>query len=937
MKYLRVTGLWIIFPLMFVIPALCSNNISNPGNPFIRNFTPRQFDAHPQNWTIIQDHRGVMYFGNTNRGLLEYDGSTWRRIDVANNSSIRSLALAADGKVYVGAVGTFGFLRANSRGERTYFSLVDHIKKEDRDFTYVWSTHVTSHGIYFSSRERIYRWHKDKMETFAIRPLQFTFAVYDRVFIPQEDGEVTMIENGIPHRLNLPKKKFCTTPFVKVLISPYDKAGQLILIATEKHGFYLYDLNNDGHNPGGGSLLKRFPTEIDAYIEKNSLYCTARLSHNCFAFGTRRGGIVFMDRDGKRVKIIDEKHGLQNDSVWSLYVDRENNLWAALNIGIAYIETSSPLTRFNRASGVYGAVVNVIKHRGDIYTGTFSGIFRLRKGRRSFQPVSNYNGSCWHFLQANGSLLAAGKGIVKIEQSNARRLTDESHSFCLGKSEHIPGFVFFGWKRGVGVMKTSAPGSFKYLGDIGGINGSVRKIVGDDRGNLWITTRYRGIFHLEFKSKDILKPAIIFYGRQKGLPRLRDNQVHYIDGAIHAATLQGIFKAEKATDGTFDNAFHFVPETTFGEWFSKNQVPVTQIYVDRNNTYWINSSLGFGALIEREDGLGGKEYLWRTEPFKKLYGEFENFFIEDNGVVWLTSTTGEGLIHYDPHIKKDFNRKYNALIRSVAVNDGRIIFYGDHGRLQPGPSPGQNPDIPALKHHENTVSFDYTAVFYEHPEAIRFKYKLHGFDRRWSDWTAKTSKEYTNLHHGEYTFQVKAVNTFRHESTEASYRFVISPPWYFTTTAYIIYTLLALFIIVLLIHFHLYRVRLLIARERRKYQLPPDVVEQQVKKLLHLMETEKPYLDPNLHIDQLAEKICIPGYQLSQLLNKKLSRNFFDFVNEYRINAAKSLLSGPEKKSKSILQIAYEVGFNSRSSFNSAFKKFTGASPSQFKKSTKST
>jgi AraC-like DNA-binding protein len=79
----------------------------------------------------------------------------------------------------------------------------------------------------------------------------------------------------------------------------------------------------------------------------------------------------------------------------------------------------------------------------------------------------------------------------------------------------------------------------------------------------------------------------------------------------------------------------------------------------------------------------------------------------------------------------------------------------------------------------------------------------------------------------------------------------------------------------------------------------------------------------------------IPTYQVSQLLNTKLNRKFFDFINQYRINEAKRILSGPEGKVKNIMQIAYDVGFNSKSSFNTAFKKFAGTSPSKFKKSTK--
>jgi AraC-like DNA-binding protein len=905
----------IVFILFFLLIPLSAENIRNPGIPFIRNFTPVEYNAHPQNWTIVQDNRGVMYFGNTNRGLIEFDGSQWRRIKVANNSSIRSLALAGDGTVYVGAVGTFGFLKSDAAGRRHYISLVDRIKKEDRDFTYVWNIHVTSHGIYFNTSERLYRWYNDKMDVFSVNALQFSFAVYGRVLIPRTDGGISVMEKGRLRSLKLCESKLCKDPFVKVLISPYDETRGIILIATEKKGFYLYDL-------GSHSFLKRFPTEIDDYVAQNGLYSTARLNDTCFAYGTQRGGIIFMDRKGKQLKVIDKIHGLQDNSVWSLYVDRDRNLWAALNIGISYIETRSPLTRFSEPSGLPGAVVSVVKYRDDIYAGTFSGIFRLSARQRYFLPVSNYKGTCWSFLQVNDALLASGRGVVKVEGSSAVRLTDEAITYCLGHSEKIPGVVFFGRKRGVGRLETNAAGSFVYKGEIKRINGSVRKIVADDKGDLWLTTRYKGILHLKFRNNHIAHPEITHYGVRHGLPRLRDNWVHRIGKDIFAATPRGIYKAVKGADGQF----RFVPETTFGKRFTQHAKAVSQVYVDRQKTYWINSSLGFGAVTRWDAAGRDQRYSWDPVPFKKVYGEFESFFIEQSGTIWLASSAGAGLIRYDPGIKKNYKRNYNTLIRKVTVNHHSVVFNGDR-RSRAGNG------VPVLDYRDNTVSFEYAAVFYEHPDATRFKTILDGFDEHWSGWTRNTSKEYTNLPFGNYCFKVKALNTFRHESSEATYRFIISPPWYRTATAYIGYAAFLLLIVILLILFHFYRIRLLIARERRKYQLAPDVADRYVKKLLLVMETEKPYLDPCLHIDQLAEKICIPGYQLSQLINKKLNRNFFDFINEYRINKAIGKLSGPEGKTKNILQIAYEVGFNSRSSFNTAFKKFTGASPSQFKKS----
>lgn len=105
-----------------------------------------------------------------------------------------------------------------------------------------------------------------------------------------------------------------------------------------------------------------------------------------------------------------------------------------------------------------------------------------------------------------------------------------------------------------------------------------------------------------------------------------------------------------------------------------------------------------------------------------------------------------------------------------------------------------------------------------------------------------------------------------------------------------------------------------------------------MKRLKEYMEAEKPYLIPTLTLYELAEKISIQPRNLSQLLNESLHQNFFDFVNTYRIEEAKRLLSDGSSTRKTVLEILYEVGFNSKSSFNNIFKKQTGMTPLQFKK-----
>ncbi|UAM97856.1 helix-turn-helix domain-containing protein [Polaribacter litorisediminis] len=108
--------------------------------------------------------------------------------------------------------------------------------------------------------------------------------------------------------------------------------------------------------------------------------------------------------------------------------------------------------------------------------------------------------------------------------------------------------------------------------------------------------------------------------------------------------------------------------------------------------------------------------------------------------------------------------------------------------------------------------------------------------------------------------------------------------------------------------------------------------KEQIEKLSLFMSTNKPYLNPSLTLRHLAEEIKMNSRDLSVLINQYLDKHFFDFINEYRIEEAKEILKNPAKKEITVLEILYEVGFNSKSSFNTAFKKHTGLTPTQFRK-----
>lgn len=123
--------------------------------------------------------------------------------------------------------------------------------------------------------------------------------------------------------------------------------------------------------------------------------------------------------------------------------------------------------------------------------------------------------------------------------------------------------------------------------------------------------------------------------------------------------------------------------------------------------------------------------------------------------------------------------------------------------------------------------------------------------------------------------------------------------------------------------------------EKEKYKrsgLKDEDAEEYIERLLAFMEKEKPYLDAEMTIQDLSAKINISKHHLTQILNNNIGKNFFTFVNEFRIEEVKRKLADPAFDHLTILGIAYDCGFNSKSSFNNIFKQYTGSTPSEYKK-----
>jgi len=123
--------------------------------------------------------------------------------------------------------------------------------------------------------------------------------------------------------------------------------------------------------------------------------------------------------------------------------------------------------------------------------------------------------------------------------------------------------------------------------------------------------------------------------------------------------------------------------------------------------------------------------------------------------------------------------------------------------------------------------------------------------------------------------------------------------------------------------------------EKAKYQrsgLTDEQAGDYLARLQNYMQTARPYLDPELTIKDIADHLNISRHYITQIINEKLNKNFFQWINDYRVEEVKKMLLDPRYKHLTIVALAYDCGFNSKSAFNAIFKRATGQTPSEYQR-----
>ncbi|MBL7699994.1 MAG: hypothetical protein JNK79_17640 [Chitinophagaceae bacterium] len=752
---------------IFIPVYLCANCLGQNtlALPQIVNFSKETIKAGTENWDACQDENGLLYFAN-NEGLLCFDGTDWRLYPLPNKTIVRSVAVGKDNRIYVGGQDEIGYFLPDETGQLAYHSLMPLIPASHRSFSDIWDVVKDDDQLFFRANQKIFLYSHEKITVYPTAgEWLFLGSGHNGVIAEDEHSNLLVFSKG-----NWRRAVTGILPAGCIVTGLLEIGKDSTMITTLKHGIYL--LNGDD--------CSRISSPALDNIASQTIYSATLVDKNHIVLGTAMAGCFIIDKQGNIIQEYSRREGLQNNNILCAFSDHHQNLWFGLNNGIDFVTYSDPIKNIrpdyqNPASG-YSSII----HDDRLYIATSAGLYSAPLGgeakgdlslvKADFTLVRNSAGQVWNLSVVNDQLFAGHhEGAFRVDNNVATPI-DKSTGFWT----FLP--LSSVWPSPVMVAGTYKGINFYDSQNERAINKTISapfessRFVTIDENNIWVSHPYKGVFKISL-SKDN-QPAVALYAEKHGLTT-QNNYIFKIKNRVVAATDRGIYEYNSNTD-------KFEPSKFFENIFGKRVI--RYLREDSSGNVWFVYDKNLAVV---DFSTSNPKVIYISELNNKLVSGFEQVYPLNDNNVFVGAEKGFFHINYARY--KQSQESIRAHIREVRVTGKKdsVLYYGyssvANDKLHPAPK---------VTYQWNSIHFNFSAPVYEHQSNIEYSCYLEGYDRRWSEWSVKTEKEYAYLPGGTYKFFVKTRSKPGVESEASSYSFVILPPWYETWWAFAGYVVL---------------------------------------------------------------------------------------------------------------------------------------------------
>ncbi|TDO21358.1 triple tyrosine motif-containing protein [Pedobacter duraquae] len=781
------------------------------GVPQIVNYTDDQYMAGIQNWCVKQDKTGMLYFGN-NEGLLSFNGKYWNLYKLPNSTSVRSIGIDSKNRIYVGGQDEVGFFYPDEQGKLKFNSLVNLVPKAYRKFADIWEITILNDEVFFRAVNVILHYKDGIIKTYKPNiSWRYIGQVNRRVYADSEEDGLMVYDKET-------WKPFCQDPILKTsgITSVLPYTNDTLMVSTKKNGLFLV-VNN--------KLIPK-KTSLDPVFYNERIYVVNKINKDLYAVGTTSGGVYLMTQSGKLVQKYNYREGVQSNNVRGIWLDQHKNMWLALDDGIAFVAINSAVKNIFPDRNKQTTSYTFRKFGQQFYVGTSNGLYTtplelgapdLSFSSTNFTEVKDTKGQVWNLDEVNGQLMMGHEdGAFLINDGAAKPLYSSPGTWvfqpmsAVFPSKTIIVGTYFGLQRII-----YANGILSNQGKLTGAVESLRFLVTDNSDNIWTSHPYHGVYRMEMTPDFAKIKNTTLFTQKDGLPSSLYNYVYRIKNRIVVATLKGVYEYDARQK-------KFVPFKLLNA--ALTGLPIQYLKEDNEGNVWFVTNKKVGVIdFNRPGNSNPFSVIYLPELDGKVVGGFESIYPLNSENVFIGANKGAYHINYDKYVENLAKPEVSiGSVKLLGKTDSTVFggYYMKKGQLadkQDLTAPGK------FDYNFNSLHFEFSSTLFEQEKNIEFSYQLVGFDKEWSPWTNRSEKDYTNLPSGSYTFNVKARTGPENQSEIRSYTFEVSPAWYNSVLAKIIYALLCLMLL-----------RLFIRRQKNTHKREQDRLS-----YLHQLELDR--------------------------------------------------------------------------------------------------
>ena len=613
----------------------------------VTNHTRQTYRAASQNWDIMQQGNGWMYFAN-NKGLLEFDGSHWAVYSM-NGVKPKAIAAGEDGRIYAGGLKEFGYFEPDGLGRLQYTSLSDSLDRVKN----VWSVHVCGGKVFFREDNAVYCHEDGVTRVWDDVALVYSTLIDGRLYgasggLFRQEGDKLEL---LPHTAG-----FVGGTLERRVVGMFPYGGKALLVVTAQDGLFLYE---DGE-------WTPLPMPDSRLLRGVQLSCSAKAGH-LLALGSVQDGVFLLDLAQGTVEHVSTHNGLQNKGVLSLCFDRDGNLWAGLNSGIDCVlfRSSMPFRCTDIGSGYASCF-----HRGKLYLGTNQGLFVNHWPSPRMEQTPWTAGQVYSLSIHRGDLFCAGSRALGVIGPDGRMQVIQGlpgiwHVAEIKGCDRLIAATYVGF-----YLLEKTAGRWEVIGKVKGTPYSAKSFcVEPATGALWVANKEDGIHRLRLSARgdSILHEKCY---NSSALPKGNNVCIAVVDGKIVVASHQGLFRYDAkgdtlARDGLLEKAADGAAAYTY-----LRQDALRNIWYVTNGVLKV---LYYNALQDEYLLREGETYLADTfvEDFEHI-----DVYAPDEGKALVGLEDGFALLRTNHHAGRDTSPLTLQVRNVYASGSSDSLVYG---------------------------------------------------------------------------------------------------------------------------------------------------------------------------------------------------------------------------------------------------------------------